>query len=139
MDQTEIINYIPQRAPFVMVDEVLQADEHISKTKFEIRPDNLFVKNGEFIEPGLVENMAQTAGAGTGYRYQSKGEVVPVGFIASIKGLEVLSLPKVGDVLETSVVITHKVMNVYVVECTVYLNEEKVASCEMKIFEQSEK
>ncbi len=139
MNKTDIINYIPQRPPFVMVGEVLQADDQLYKTRFVIEEGNLFVKDGEFIEPGLVENMAQTAAAGTGYKYQMKGEVVPVGFIASIKSLNIFSLPKVGDELVTEVVITHKVMNVYVVECTVYLGEEKVANCEMKIFEQAEK
>lgn len=139
MTDIEITNYIPQRSPFVMVGEVLQADEKVSKTQFLIREDNLFTTNGEFTEPGLVENMAQTAAAGTGYRYQQAGEIVPVGFIASIKSLKIDKLPKVGDMLVTDVTMVHHVLNVHVVEAVVYLNSERIASCEMKIFEQSEK
>lgn len=135
--QADIIKYIPQRHPFVMVDTVLQADAKVSKTSFEIREDNLFVVNGFFTEPGLVENMAQTAAAGTGYRYQQKGEVVPVGFIGAIKNLRIYSLPKTGDVLYTEIVITHTVLSVHVVEANVYVDDIKVASCEMKIFEQA--
>lgn len=132
----DITAYIPQRAPFVMVGEVLQADDKAYKTSFKITDDNLFTVKGRFTEPGLVENMAQTAGAGTGYKYSQKGEVVPVGFIGQIKGLKIYALPKTGDVLHTEVIIVHTMMNVHVVEAIVYVAGEKIASCEMKIFEQ---
>lgn len=135
--QDDITTYIPQRAPFVMVDAVLQADAKVAKTSFEIREGHLFVVNGLFTEPGLVENMAQTAAAGTGYRYQQKGETVPVGFIAAIKNLKIYNLPKTADVLHTTITIVHTVMNVHVVEAAVYVDDEKMASCEMKIFEQT--
>lgn len=137
--QADIINYIPQRAPFVMVDSILQADAEMSKTAFTVDDNNIFVVDGKFTEPGLVENMAQTAAAGTGYKYQQKGEEVPVGFIGAIKNLKVIALPSTGDVLNTEITVLHKLLNVHVVEATVYVNDEKVASCEMKIFEQSEK
>lgn len=137
MIQADIIAYIPQRQPFVMVDEVLLADPKASKTSFLIKDDNIFVVSGLFTEPGLIENMAQTAAAGTGYRYAQKGEIVPVGFIASIKNLKIYTLPKTGDTLLTENIVVHTVMNVHVVEAAVYVGEEKVASCEMKIFEQS--
>ena len=135
--QNEITAYIPQRSPFVMVDKVLQADARVSKTSFEVREGHLFVVDGLFTEPGLVENMAQTAAAGTGYRYQQKGEIVPVGFIGAIKNLRIFDLPKTGDVLHTEITIVHTVLNVHVVEAAVYVSDTKIASCEMKIFEQA--
>lgn len=139
MTSTEnITDYIPQRAPFVMVDKVLLAEGKVSRTSFIVKESNLFAKDGQFTVPGLVENMAQTAAAGTGYRYQQKGEVVPVGFIGQIKNLKVIALPKVEDELITEITVSHKVMSVHVVHAAVYVNEEKMASCEMKIFEQSE-
>lgn len=136
MTQTHITEYIPQRAPFVMVGEVLQADEKISRTSFLIEEDNLFSIDGYFTEPGLVENMAQTAAAGTGYRYQQMGETVPVGYIGSIKNFKVVALPEVGDTIETEIEILHKVLSVYVVAARVTINDNIIASCEMKIFEQ---
>ena len=137
MNNPDIVQYIPQRPPFVMVGDVLQADVALSRTSFEITADNIFVKDNLFTEPGLVENMAQTAAAGTGYRYKQAGTVVPVGFIGAIKGLKIFSLPRVGDTIFTEVKITHTLLNVHVVEATVMLGEELVAKCEMKIFEQS--
>lgn len=135
--QSEITNYIPQRAPFVMVHSVLQADVDVSKTSFVVEEDNIFTKDGKFTEPGLVENMAQAAAAGTGYRYKQKGETVPVGFIGAIKSLKITSLPSVGEELITSINVIHKLLNVHVVEASVMVNDQQVASCEMKIFEQS--
>lgn len=136
MTQTEITAYIPQRAPFVMVDEVLQADEQITRTNFTIREGHLFVNDGHFIEPGLVENMAQSAGSGTGYRYQQKGERVPVGYIGAIKKLKIDKLPRVGDTITTEVSIGHTIMNVHMVTARVFLQGEEIASCELKIFEE---
>lgn len=137
MTQEDITAYIPQRAPFIMVDNVLQADKEVSRASFKITDDNIFVVYGKFTEPGLVENMAQTAGAGTGYKYQQLGETVPVGFIGGIKNLKILSLPNTGDELVTEIKVLHKLLNVHVVEAIVYVNDTAVASCEMKIFEQT--
>lgn len=121
-----------------MVDSILAAEAMNSRTSFTVRTENIFVQDGVFTEPGLVENMAQTAAAGTGYRYQQKGEKVPVGFIGSIKGLKIHSLPVVGDVLETETSIVHTVLNVHMVQATIKVAEQVIASCEMKIFEQPE-
>lgn len=139
MTDLDITTFIPQRAPFVMVSEIVQVDEKLYVTKFVVKADNIFVVNDELTEPALVENMAQTAAAGTGYKYHQLGEVVPVGFIASIKSLKINALPKLGDELITEVAIRHKVLNVHVVEANVKCNGVEIASCEMKIFEQSEK
>lgn len=120
-----------------MVDKIIQADAKVSRTAFEVREGRMFVEGGFFTEPGLVENMAQTAAAGTGYRYQQMGETVPVGFIGAIKNLKIYGLPKTGDTLQTEITIVHTVLNVHVVEAAVYVGEAKMASCEMKIFEQA--
>ena len=137
MTQPDITSFIPQRPPFVMVDEVLLAEKAISKTSFLVREENIFTKDGVFTEPGLVENMAQTAAAGTGYRYYHSGEAVPVGFIGAIKNLKINLLPRVGDVLYTEIEVTHTVMSVHVVVAKVIVNGAIAASCEMKIFEQT--
>ena len=86
--------------------------------------------------PGLVENMAQTAAAGTGYKAQQDGKPAPVGFIGALKNLKVNMLPKVGDTLTTEVVFKMQVMNAHIVESVVKVNDEEIASCELKIFLQ---
>src|SRR5690606_15029132 len=112
---TDILHYIPQRPPFVMIDTLIHADEAVSQTSFTIPENHLFVTEGYFTEPGLVENMAQTAAAGTGYKAYQSGETAPVGFIGALKNLRIHRLPKVGSTLSTTVTFGMQVMNAQIV------------------------
>ncbi len=137
MTSTEhILAFIPQRPPFVMIDDIVSADEMVSKTTFMVREGHLFVDGGVFTEPGLVENMAQTAAAGTGYKAQQDGKPAPVGFIGALKNLNVNQLPGIGETLITEVLFKMQVMNAHIVQATVRVNELEIASCELKIFLQ---
>lgn len=136
MNPFDIQSYIPQRAPFVMINEVVYSDEQLTRSSFIIPHDGLFLKKGDFSEAGLVENMAQTAGAGNGYRYKKAGERAPGGYIAAIKNLIVHSLPKAGDKIITETMQLNSIMNVHVVTACVYLDEILIASCELRIFLQ---
>ncbi|MBN9484180.1 MAG: hypothetical protein BGO70_11835 [Bacteroidetes bacterium 43-93] len=136
MKTVDITNFIPQRAPFVMIDDIVSADEKLSVTTLNIRNGHLFVKEGYFTEPGLVENMAQTAAAGTGYYAQLAGKTAPVGFIGALKNLNIIELPKVGDTIKTEVNFLNQVLNVHIVQGRVYLNNKEIANCELKIFLQ---
>lgn len=135
---TDILQYIPQRPPFVMIDEVLAADDAHIQTAFVVRDGHLFVQGGYFTTAGLVENMAQTAAAGTGYKAVNEQKKPVTGFIGALKNLKVYELPKTGDRIKTSVSVLHQVMNASIVEGNVYVDEKKMASCEFKIFLQSE-
>ena len=133
---TDITAYIPQRPPFVMVDSILGASDKVSRSSFEVKNGHLFVQNGFFTAPGLVENMAQTVAAGAGYLAQQQGRVVSVGYIGALKNLKIKALPKVGDTIQTQVEFLHYIANVHVVVAMVFNNEEEIAHCEMKIFVQ---
>lgn len=128
------MEYIPQAAPFEMIDTLISATETASVTQFTIRENHLFVENGFFTEPGLIENMAQTAAAGTGYYAAKNDKPAPVGFIGAIKNFEVIRLPKVGDVIQTDTTVLHQVMNATVVQAVIRLGIEKIAEAEFKIF-----
>ena len=130
----DIVSLIPQKAPFVMVDKLIYADEQLTKTSFTVTATNIFTANGRFTEPGLVENMAQTAAAGAGYKAQQENKPVKKGFIGAVKDLEIVELPAVGDELETEVKIENQVFNMTVISGKVSCREKLLASCEMKIF-----
>jgi len=129
-----ILSLIPQKPPFVMVDELLFSDDNITKTSFTITADNVFVINGEFSEAGLMENMAQTAAAGSGNMARIENRPVLNGYIGQVKNFEIYSLPKVGDVLMTEVKIEVQVFAAGIVSGKIWCNEVEVAQCEMKIF-----
>jgi len=129
-----ILSLIPQKPPFVMVDELLFSDDNITRTGFTVTADNVFVINGEFSEAGLMENMAQTAAAGSGNMARIENRPVANGYIGQVKNFEIYKLPKVGDKLITEVKIEVQVFDAGIVSGKISCNEVEVAQCEMKIF-----
>src|SRR6266404_8185151 len=85
--------FIPQRTPFVFVDKLLHVDDKASYGSFEILEGNIFVKSGFYSTSGMVESMAQTAAAGTGYLFNIENKRVPIGYIGAVQKLEVVDWP----------------------------------------------
>ena len=125
---------IPQREPFVLVDAVKRCDETSTLTSFLINENHILCREGVLIEAGLIENMAQSAAAGAGYKFMSEGKEIPLGFIGSVDKMKVHFLPEAGKTLETEVKITHEIMNITLVNCVVKVDGEMAAECGMKIF-----
>jgi predicted hotdog family 3-hydroxylacyl-ACP dehydratase len=134
-----IESLIPQRQPFVMIDELSFSDGNHTRTGLQIRADNIFVENNRFTEPGLLENIAQTAAARAGYEANKENAPVRVGYIGAVKNFEVFDLPKVGDTIETEIIIGNQVFDVSVIKGSVSCNKRVIAKCEMKIFIKNHK
>lgn len=126
--------YLPQRPPVVMIGALISAEEGMVVSSLDIKEENLFVEKGFFTESGLMENIAQTAAAGTGYKHLKNGTPVPVGFIASVRSLQVKEFPAVGTTIQTTIKELQEVMGVLIVEGQVMLNERVIATAEMRIF-----
>ena len=131
MKATELI---PQRAPFVLVDEIIECDGIRTLTGFSFDQSHILCREGKLMEAGLIENIAQSAAAGAGYHFVSNGLPVPIGFIGSVDKFRLYFLPETGKKLITEIVITNKVMNVSVAECKITVGRELCAECKMKIF-----
>lgn len=129
-----IQHLIPQRPPFVMIDKLLSFSETGISTGFSIKPDNIFVENGEFKEPGLVENIAQTAAARAGYISKAENKPVLVGYIGAVNNLEIYFLPRTGDELITEITIENQIFDVTLISGKIVCNGKPVARCNMKIF-----
>lgn len=132
--ENNILPLIPQKPPFVMIDKLLYSDEKSTCSGFVIPSDNLFVENGVFGVPGLVENIAQTAAARVGYIARQENVPVPIGYIGAIKNLEIFNLPEVNDELETEITIENQVFDVTIISGRVKCKKLILAQCEMKIF-----
>ena len=130
----EILDYIPQRPPVVMIDKLLFSNHEKTVSGLHIDSNNIFVENGVLSESGMVENIAQTAAAGVGYICKMENRKVPVGFIASIKDLKLFGHPKIGEDITTDVEITNQVMEVSIVKGILKKEGEILAECEMRIF-----
>lgn len=107
MEPIDIKNYLPHRAPMLMVDMILKMNNEVVETIFEIKSDNIFVQNNTFVEAGLIENAAQTCSAIVAKGYyvdennEDKEDVDVIGFISALKTLKIYALPKSGDVITT--------------------------------------
>lgn len=132
--ENNILPIIPQRPPFVMIDKLFYSNEKFTCSGFVIPSGNLFVENGVFGVPGLVENIAQTAAARAGYIARKENVSVPIGYIGAIKNLEIIRLPEVNDELETEITIKNQIFNVTIISGRVKCKKLIIAQCEMKIF-----
>ena len=131
--KANIKNFIPQREPFIMVDELLSADEKGFKSTFEVIDSNIFL-DSELSESALTENIAQTCAAGFGYLGSLEEEGEPkIGFIGAVTKLKVHSLPKINAKLNTEVEILNTFGNIHLIQGNVYENGQHLIECQMKI------
>lgn len=133
-ESINVLKLLPQQPPFVMVDKLIYFDQQETITSFTVDQNNIFVENEIFTSSGLIENIAQTCAVRMGYinQYIYK-ENVKLGFIGSIKNLEIFKYPKVGDVLTTSIKIIEEVFQMTLVLACVKINDETIVTSEMKI------
>jgi 3-hydroxymyristoyl/3-hydroxydecanoyl-(acyl carrier protein) dehydratase len=125
---------IPQREPFVLVDEIIECSGERTLTRFSFDDTHILCRNGLLLEAGIIENFAQSAAAGAGYHFVLQGLDIPIGFIGSVDKLKINFRPSAGDLVETEITVAHRVMNVTVVDCVSKVKENVVATCKMKIF-----
>ncbi|MCJ8210558.1 3-hydroxyacyl-ACP dehydratase [Mucilaginibacter sp. RS28] len=125
---------IPQKAPFVLVDELVFADDTSARSSFTIPEDHVLLEGGYLSAGGLLENIAQTSAAHAGYIARASGQPVRPGFIGAVKDFEVFALPQQGSVLTTEIRIENQIFDVTVITGKVYQDNQVLATCEMKIF-----
>lgn len=129
-----ILDLIPQRAPIVMVDEFLGIQDNLSRTRLTVSKENIFVDNDRMSECGLIEHIAQSAAARVGYIHKINNQPVPIGYIGSVNNFELNRLPKVGDVISTTIEIIQEVFSITLIQARCCVNDVEIASCKMKIF-----
>ena len=130
----DIHELLPQQEPFVMISSLVRFDMQTTVTETVVSADNMFVEDGVFTAPGIVENIAQTCAARIGYvnKYILK-KGIQLGFIGAIRDLKVNQLPKVGDTITTTISVIDSVFGMTLVDAVVLNNGAEVASAQMKI------
>lgn len=135
-EKTEILEMIPQKPPMAMVDGLITHDEVSTISCLELNDQNIFCKNGYFHEPGLIENMAQTAALRAGYAAHKNRMVPHVGYIGAVKKMKIYHLPDDTDVLKTKITVLTEVANATIVRGEVHAGSKLMAEGEMSIFKQ---
>ena len=130
----DILELLPQRPPFVMVDHLTDYSETQTTCELTIRKDNVFCENGELAAAGLIEHIAQTCAARLGYYNKYVLKVgVRLGFIGEVKDLEIVRLPREGETLSTTIVVMQEIFDVTLVNAEVRVGTEVIATTRLKI------
>lgn len=132
----ELLEYIPQRSPFVMVDSYYGKRELSSFTGLTVRDGNVLTDGNLFSESGLIEHMAQSAAVSAGVDFIARGSSVPKGFIGAVSKMKIRMLPEVGKKLNTTITEIQKFQGISLVSAKVECEDQIVAECELKIFLQ---
>lgn len=131
--EKEIIKLIPQRNPFVLVDSIYEHREDEILSGFTVPQNHILVDSqGNLSEAGIIEHFAQSIALHQGYDFYLKNETAPVGYIGSIKNIEIFKLPKAGQEIKTRIKILQQILGVTMVIGEVYLNNSIIANGEMR-------
>ena len=129
----EIKRLIPQREPFIMVDELEQRDDNTAVTALTIRKGNYFLlPDGTLAETGVIEHVAQSCSALAGCR--SIGENPPIGMIVEIKDCLFSRRPLSGEKIETLVTFGFSFGNMTLAHGVSSVGGSQIAEMDLKIF-----
>ena len=138
VSEENILELIPQRFPMVMADCLVSCDEKQVVSQLTIRKENIFLGLHGFTSSGMMEAMAQTAAARTGYflknQPESSNKKVPIGVIGSIKNFRLYFQPAPGSVIITTVNIEHQILQATVVKGKVEADGKLAAECDLQVF-----
>lgn len=142
----DVSDLLPQKSPFKMVDLLHEATETFTRTSFTILSDNVMVDAGLLTEGGMIENMAQSAAAGSGYFFSmaahdthsetNSSKEIPIGYIGAVKNVSILKQPAVGNEISTELLSKHKIGKASIVDAKIFFQKELLGSCELTIFVQ---
>lgn len=133
-DGKTILTFIPQREPMVMVQKLHKAEGGQTISSLDISESNIFCEEGFLQEPGLIENIAQTAAVGVGFEYRNENKDVPTGYIGAVQKLTIHKLPEIGKTILTEVNVEHKVFNTTLINGKITCDDQLIADCSMKIY-----
>ncbi|SDQ53096.1 hypothetical protein SAMN05421664_1934 [Chryseobacterium soldanellicola] len=136
-----IHNFLPHREPMLMADYILELTKEKVVTSFEILEDNIFVHHNEFVEAGLIENLAQTCSSilGQSFFENPEADTKVIGFITNIKKIEIFALPKVGDKIISKASLISQYENICNIFCETFNNDELLIRAEINLFIQEVK
>ena len=129
----DIFDLIPQRLPMVMIDKLTGAGEKTGTATFFINESNPLVFQGYLLEAGIIECIAQTAAAFTGYSMLSQHKEVKRGYIGSVKNLTIFSMPASGTEIQSEITVDNELLGFTIITGKIFQNDKLLAECEMRI------
>ena len=84
-------------------------------------------------ESALIEFIAQTAAAFTGYKNKINSENVTEGYIGAVKNLVIHSVPTINTTIESEIEVVNEIVGFTIIMGKVFYNGTLIAECEMRI------
>lgn len=128
-----ITDLIPQRPPMVMIDRLNYAGERSAAGSLFIEGSNIFCADGYMLEAGMVEFIAQTAAAYTGYLQVEAGKGISLGYIGAVKNLVINALPEAGTEIMSEIIVESELLGYTIIKGKVIQSDTILAECEMRI------
>ena len=127
---------IPQREPFIMVDEIEATDDTHAVSSLTVCADNYFMlPDGTISETGLIEHIAQSCSALMGI--QALGlDNPPVGLIGEVKRFDCQRRAKSGEKVATNIEFGFVFGTVTIATGESRVGDEVIAKAQLKIFVQ---
>ncbi|HBV16856.1 ABC transporter permease [Chryseobacterium carnipullorum] len=140
-DLINIHHFLPHREPMLMADYILELTKEKVVTSFEIKEDNIFVHNDEFVEAGLIENLAQTCSSilGQSFFENPEADTKVIGFITNIKKIELFALPKTGHKIISKASLISQYENICTIFCETFNQGKLLIRAEINLFIQEVK
>ncbi len=129
-----LVQLIAHRPPMVMIDRLISVGKEFSETLYRVPDDGVFSVEKQLSEAGLIENMAQTIAAGSGYRRQKEGKEIFKGFLSMLKNLKIERLPDCGSEIRTEVRYENRAMDFRIFSGRVFSDTDQIAECEIRIY-----
>lgn len=133
VSKSHIESFIPQRSPFIMIDNLINASPDRFETDFLVLEDNIFMEDGMLREFALIENIAQSTAAGLGFLNRSSTTMPLDGYIGAITKLVLYDLPRVNDTIYTIVTKLLQLNNMYLLRGENFVPGKKLIECEIKL------
>ncbi|MCP4121054.1 MAG: hypothetical protein GY751_04820 [Bacteroidetes bacterium] len=125
---------LPQQPPFVFISSILHWEDDAVTTSYLISDECVFLKESVFQPAGLVEFMAQSGAILVGCRHLDVDDGPPIGYIASIRNLEICRLPTIGTELKCSIQVKNEILSSLIIESEVSDGSEAIASGRLQLY-----
>ena len=130
----DVRSLLPQQPPFVMIDRLLHLDDTATVAEFKVRPDCIFVDDGQLLADGMTECIAQTCAARIGYiNVYILKKSVKLGVIGAVRNLAVARRPRVGEVIDITITVREEVFRMILADARIEAGGETIVTAEMKI------
>ncbi|NDC41112.1 MAG: hypothetical protein EBZ77_06110 [Chitinophagia bacterium] len=129
----DIIRYLPQRDPFVLVSAIEEISADSCSTSFTVPFSHYLVKDGRLTAGGLIENIAQTLAAGEAKNAELNDVALTGGYLVSVTRLNISDLPTVNDTIYTHVRLVQSILQYRIITASVTLKDTTIVTAEMKI------